>query len=226
MANFVYITLDTTAPASPTVSIEGAAIHTSNQMVTLTVSVADAVTTGYQIKIWGDVDPTNDPNVQPLEANAQWASYTTTPQVKLSAADGAKTINIRVRDDVHNISTVAVDSITMDTSIPTVTVTNPSVTKISKVAGKDTTSFTFTVNEAFTEYKVKLVGTTGATHTTGTQIPTTGGSSNVSGTGSYTSSTVTTVTIKAADLETATANMNGQNTIKVFVKDSSGLWSA
>lgn len=226
MANFVYITLDTTAPSNPTISIEGAAVHTSLQMVTVTISVSDSNTSGYQMKIWGDVDNTNDPNVQSTEANAQWVPYSTTPQVKLSSGDGTKTLSVKVRDDVHNSSTVGIDSITMDTSIPTVTVTNPSVVKISKVAGKDSSSFTFTVNEAFVEYKVKLVGTTGATHTTGTQIGTASGSVNVSGTGTYTSSTVTTVTIRAADLETATANMNGQNIIKVFVKDTSGLWSA
>lgn len=226
MANFVYITLDTTAPTNPTISIEGAAVHTSLQMVTVSIGVSDAVTTGYQMKIWGDVDNSNDPNVQTTEVASQWASFSNSPQVKLSAGDGTKTLSVKVRDDVHNPSTVAIDSITMDTSIPTVTVTNPSVAKISKVEGKDATSFTFTVSEDYIEYKVKLVGSTGATEGTGTQIGTAGGSTNVAGTGSFTGSTVTTITIKAADLETASANMNGQNTLKVFVKDTSGLWSA
>src|SRR5690606_18516195 len=186
-----------------TIMIDGDAIHTANQMVTLTVSVSDGNTTGYQMKIWGDVDDSNDPNVQTTEVASQWHSFSTNPQVRLADTDGVKEISIRVRDDVHNASSVAVDSINLDTSMPTVTVTNPDVSKISKVAGKDTASFTFQVNENFVEYKVKLVGTTGATHDTGTQIPTAGGSTNVTGTGTFTSATVTTVTLKALDLETA-----------------------
>src|SRR5690606_23430723 len=173
-------------------------------------------------KIWGDVDETYNQNFQSTEDDSQWTSYTANPQIKLSAGDGKKIISVRVRDDVHNPSSVVVDDITLDTSIPTVTVTQPDVSKISKQEGKDTASFTFQSNEGFTEYKVKLVGSTGSTHDTGTLIPSTNGSVNTSGTGSFTSSTVTTVTIKGADLELAGATSDGQKIIKVFVKDESG----
>lgn len=226
MSNYVYITLDTTAPSNPVITIEGGAIYTTNQLVNLSVSVGDSDTTGYQMLMWGDVDTTYNPSIQLTEATSTWIAYSANPQVKLSSGDNAKTINIRVRDDVYNASSIAVDSITMDTTIPTVTVTTPDVGKISKQAGKDTATFTFQSSEDFQQYVVKLVGTTGATHDTGTQIPTTGGSINVQGSGTFTSSTVTTVTLKAIDLETANANMNGQNTIKVFVQDASGSWSA
>ena len=226
MANYVYITLDTTAPSNPVITIEGDAIYTSDQLVGLNVSVDDPDTTGYQMLIWGDVDAAYEPNIQTDEVNSSWIAFNATPQLKLSSGDGSKTINIRVRDDVHNASSVAVDNINMDTSIPTVTTTSPDVAKISKITGKNTANFTFQSNENYTEYKVKLVGNTGATHDTGTLIGTTNGSVNTSATGTFDSSTVTTVTLKARDLEDALANMNGQNIIKVFVKDESGLWSS
>jgi hypothetical protein len=225
MANFVYITLDTTAPQNPIIQIEGGAVYTTSQLVNLSISVDDADTTNYQMKIWGSVDTANDANVQDTEVNSSWISYSGNPQIRLSDGDGAKTINVRVRDDVHNESSIATDSISMDTTLPTVTVTSPDVTKISKVSGKDTFSFTFSANEDFSEYKVKLVGSTGAAENTGTTIPTTSGSTNTSGAVGYTSGEVITVTIKGQDLEDAGATSDGQKTIKVFVKDDSGQWS-
>lgn len=225
MANFVYITLDTTSPTNPTVSISGGAVFATAQLADLTISVSDGVTTGYQMKIWGDVDETYNTNIKATEATSSWMAYSTNPQVTLSATEGSKTINIRVRDEVYNESTVAIDSITLDTSIPTVTVNLPDVSKISKMTGKNSSSFTFSASENYTEYKVKVVGSTGATHDTGIQLLTTDGSTNVTGTGSYTSATVTTVTIKGADLETAGATTEVQAIVKVFIKDSSGQWS-
>jgi hypothetical protein len=226
LANFVYITLDTTAPSNPVITISGGAVFTTAQLVNLAVSVGDGDTTGYQMLIWGDVDATYDTNIKATEATSSWMTYNATPQIKLSTGDGNKTINLRVRDDVNNASSVAVDSISMDTSIPTVTVSSPDVSKISKVTGKNTFSFTFSSNENFVEYKVKLVGATGATENTGITIPTAGGSTNTSGVaGNYTSGQVITTTIKGADLESAGATTDGQKIIKVFVKDTSNLWS-
>ncbi len=138
----------------------------------------------------------------------------------------SKTINLKVRDDVYNESSIVIDSINLDTEIPTVTVTNPDVSKISKVAGKDTASFTFQINKDFSEYKVKLVGNISATHESGAQIPIDNGSKNTSGEGDFKSSTITTVTIKGADLESAGATTDGKLILKVFVKDKNGLWSA
>jgi hypothetical protein len=175
--------------------------------------------------IWGDVDTTYDTKVQATEATSLWQAYSATPQVKVSSGDATKTINVRVRDAVNNPSNVAVDSVNLDATIPTITVTY-SATTISEQTGKDTFSFTFQSNDAFTDYKVMLVTATGATDTQGTQIPVTNGSTNVSGTGSFLSSTVTTVTLKAQDLRLAGANMNAQNIIKPFVKNEAGVWSA
>lgn len=226
MSNFVYITLDTTAPSNPTITIEGGAVFVTNQLVNISLSVDDADKTGYQMKIWGDVDTTYDTNIQDTETNSKWIPYSENPQVKLATGDGSKTINLRVRDDVNNASSVAVDNVSLDTTLPTVTVTNPDVSKISLISGKDASSFTFTVSEDFSDYSVRLVGSTSSTHDAGMEIPTAGGSVNTSGIGSFTKSDVTTVTIKGADLVSAGATSDGQKIIKVFVKDMSGQWSA
>lgn len=225
MANFIYITLDTTAPQNPIINIDGGAVFTTSQLVTLAISVDDADKTGYQMKLWGNVDPAYDASIQATEGASAWIPYAANPQVQLASGDGSKSISIRVRDDVHNASSIAVDSISMDTTLPTVTVTTADVSKISKVAGKDTFSFTFSSNEAFEEFKVKLVGATGAAENTGTTIPTAAGSTNTSGAAGYTSGQVITVTVKGTDLETAGATSDGQKIVKVFVKDASGQWS-
>jgi hypothetical protein len=222
MANFVYITLDTQAPENPTISIDGGAKFTTQQLVALSIGTLDSVTTGYQMLIWGDVDETYDVNVKSTEETSSWIAYNNSKQVKLSPADGRKYMNVKIRDDVHNESSIASEFIDLDMSLPTAITTSPDVSKISKNTSKNTSSFTFSANEPFVEYKVKVVGTTGATHETGVQIPTTNGSLNTSGVGNFSSSI--TITIKGADLELASSG-DGQKIVKVFVKDSSGNWS-
>lgn len=226
MANFIYITLDTQAPTNPRVVIAGGAVFTSAQLVSLAISVDDADKSGFQMLIWGDVDPAYNASIGADELASKWIAYSAAPQIKLSATDGFKTIRVKVRDDVHNVSSIAENSISLDTTIPTVTVTAPDVARISKNVGKDTTSFTFTSNEDFTEYKVKLVSATDAQESTGSTLPSTNGSINTVGSaGNYKAGQVTTVTIKGNDLVAAGANTDGSKTIKVFVKDLSGQWS-
>lgn len=226
MANYVTIYLDTTAPANPTITISGGSAFATAQLVNLTIGTDDADKTGYEMLIWGDVDGTYDTKVQSTEGTSTWQAYNANPQIKLSAGEASKTINIRIRDDVRNASNVVFDSISLDTSIPTVTiVATPDATKLSRDTAKSTSSFTFSCNQSYVAYKVKLVGSAGATNDTGTQIPTAGGSTGVTGSGAFTSANVHTVTVKTTDLETAGANMNGANILKVFVQEASGTWS-
>jgi hypothetical protein len=226
MANYVTIYLDTTAPANPTITISGGSAFATAQLVNLTIGTSDADKTGYEMLIWGDVDTTYDTKVQATENASTWQAFSANPQIKLSAGEASKTINVRIRDDVRNASNVVFDSISLDTSIPTVTiVAQPDVSKLSREAGKNTSSFTFSCNQDYVAYKVKLVGNEGATENTGTDIPTAGGSTGVTGSGTFTSANVHTVTLKTADLETAGANMNGANIVKVFVQEASGTWS-
>ena len=225
MANYFLLTLDTTGPQSPSIILESGAQYASDQLINADISTSDGVTTGYQMKIWGDVDLTENPNIQDTEVNSSWITYSATQQVKLSTGDGSKTVYLKIRDDVLNESAQTSDSITLDTSLPVVTISGPDVSKISKIATANISSFSFTVNEIFDEYKVKVVASTGAAHDTGTLIGTANGSTNMSGVaGDYPADTAINCSIYGSDLEVASAG-DGEKIVKVFAKDKSGTWS-
>lgn len=227
MVNYVYITLDTTPPSNPNIKIEGNATHTTGQLVNLTVGTGDPVTNNYQMKIWGDVDPTHNTNVKGTEELSSWIPYSANPQVKLLTGDGNKIVNVKIRDHVHNVSSLASDSIILDTKIPTVTTTSRDVDTISKNPGKDLFHFSFSTDKDIQEYKVKLVGVEHATHNTGSDILTAHGSVNTGGVVSIPKGQMTTITIKFMDLEAAGAtNEEDDKIIKVFVKDLLGNWCA
>lgn len=224
MANYFYLTLDTTAPSNPTILIANGVTFATQQLVDITIGTSDSITTGYQLKIWGDVDTTFDTNIQTTEVASSWITYTTSKQIKLSNGDGQKTINIRIRDDVYNISALITDTIILDTTLPIVSIVGADVPKISKNTGKNVASFSFQADCAFVEYKVKVVAAIGSTHETGTQIGTANGSTNMSGTGTFAANTPINCSIKGTDFELASTG-DGQKIIKVFVKDESGQWS-
>lgn len=234
MANFFTVTLDLTGPANPSISLNGGAQYATAVLIDATIGTSDGATAGYQMKLWGDIDlawaKTNGivgaAATAVDQASALWINYATTKQLQLAATDGNKTVNCIIRDDVYNVSAQVSDSITLDTTRPTVTITGPDVTKISKQSGKDTVSFSFTSDTDFKAYKVMYVAASGSAHDTGTnvQIPVAGGSTNMQGTGTFTSATVIDCTIKGADLETAKSG-DGAKIIKVFVQDQAGNWS-
>lgn len=226
MANYFNLTLDTTGPSNPTISVSSNASYATAQLVDCQISTGDGTTTSYQMKVWGSVDTAYDTNIQATEGASSWITYATTKQIKLSSGDGNKTINVKIRDDVYNESSIASDSIILDTTRPVVTISGPDVTKISEQSGKNVASFSFTVDTAFVEYKIKVVSSSGSAESTGTLIPVTAGSTNMSGnSGSYAANTAINCTINGTDLETASAG-DGAKVIKVFVKDSAGNWSA
>lgn len=218
MASYFNLTLDTTAPTGLTLSINDDALYTTSTTVTLKIAVADGVTTGYQMKIWGIADVAD-------EGSASWETFATTKSVTLTSGDGLKTVHVKVRDDVGNESAEVTDTITLDTTIPVVTVTGPDKTKISKVSGFNQSVINFTTDVEFVEYKVCVVPQTSSTQDVGTVIPTDNGSTNTSGSaGNYPASQNIRVTITGADLETASSG-DGVKIVKVFVKTASGLWS-
>lgn len=227
MSSYFNLTLDTTAPSNITLSIMNGAQFATQQLVDLTIGCTDPDTIGYQILIWSsDIDPTYDTDIQASEVTSTWITYTTSKQIKLSENQGEKVIFLRVRDSVNNPSSQISDSIILDTSLPVVTISGADVTKISKITGKDTASFSFQCNEIFSEYKIKVVNSTGASHDTGIQIPTTAGSTNMSGiVGNYPANTPINASVKGSDLQTASSG-DGVKIIKVFVLDQSGFWSA
>lgn len=226
MATDFTLTLDTTAPAGVAVSLAAGATYATSRDISAGITTSDGDTTGYQMKVWGDVDAAYDASVQPLEANSTWISYAAAKAIRLSNGDGVKTVYVKIRDDVYNESAQASDAITLDTSAPVPNINvAPSASKVSKVTGKDQITFGWQADAAFVEYKVKVVPASGSTEAAGTTLLTTNGSANVSGNaGNYNASTTITTTIDGADLEAASAG-DGAKVIKVFVKDAAGNWS-
>jgi len=226
MASYFNITLDTLAPSGATFSINNNDAFTASAVVTAYFNTVDGDTTGYQIKIWGDVNTSADADVQATENASAWISYAASKSITLSSGDGSKTVYAKIRDDVYNETAQLSDSITLDTTAPVVTITtNPDVSRISKVSGKDTVTFGWESDSIYDEYKVKVVPSSASLHSAGTTIATSNGSTNTSGsTANQPASTEVTTTIKGADLEAASAG-DGEKVIKVFVKDDAGNWS-
>ena len=218
MASFFNVTLDTLAPAGLAVALNNGAIYTTNPIVTLKLTMTDEETTGYQMKVWGI-------SGVETEADAAWETYAPEKAVTLDGENGLKTVYVKVRDDVGNETAAVSDSITLDTTVPVVTITGPDKSKISKVNGFNQAVINFMADVAFEEYKVCVVPATTSLESAGTVIPTTGGSLNTSGSeGGYAADTNITVTINGADLETASAG-DGVKIVKVFVKNAAGTWS-
>ena len=218
MASYFNLTLDTMAPAGLAVQLNGDDIYTTTPSVELTLTLTDSPTTGYQMKIWG-VEGVTD------EGSASWETYAASKSVTLPSGDGLKTVYVKVRDAVGNESSAASDSITLNTAVPTVTVTGPDKSTISKVVGFDMAVINFMSDIAFEEYKVCVVPATSSTQESGTQIPTTNGSVNTSGSaGGYEADTNIEVKINGSDLEAASSG-DGVKIVKVFVKNAAGTWS-
>lgn len=222
-ANFTLV-LDTTSPLTPTLAINAGAAFASAQAATANISTGDASTTGYQILVWGSVDTAANTSIQATEGTSAWIAYNAAQPITLSATDGVKTINMRIRDDVGNQTAVVTDTITLDTTIPVVSISVAfSPTKVSKVATFDTVTGSFQSDTAAVAWKVKVVPATNSTESAGTQIPTTAGSANVTG-GALAAATNQSVTIKGTDLEAASAG-DGNKIVKIFCQESSGAWS-
>lgn len=215
MASYFNLTLDTLAPSITSFVINDGASVTTSRTVTLTITATDASS----MKIWGIDGVAN-------EAAASWETFAATKTVTLTTGDGSKTVYIKVRDAVYNESATASDTITLSTAIPTITITGPDVSVISEQSGKDTATFSFSSSMALKAWTVRLVPSNSSAHDAGTQIPTTGGSTNMSGS-TLAANTSKQCTIKGADLSTAAGGTDGTYIIKVFGQASSNdLWSA
>lgn len=218
MASFFNLTLDTLAPTGLAVSLNDNAEYTTSATVTLSVEVEDSPTTGYQMKIWGI-------NSAESEEDASWETYTSSKSIILISGDGQKTVYVKVRDDVGNETSAVTDTIILDTKVPSVTITGPDKSKISKVATFNESRFSFSADVAFEEYKVCVVPQNSSTQEAGQVIPTTAGSTNTSGSdGDYEASTPIQVMINGTDLETVSGG-DGVKIIKVFVRTAAGTWS-
>ena len=220
MASFFNLILDTLAPESLAVKVNNGALFTSSVSATLGVTIDDTDTTGYQMKIWG-VDGVA------AEEDASWESFAASKAITLPG-DGLKTVNVKVRDNVGNETAAETASITLVSDVPVVTVTGPDKTTISKINGFDSAVISFMADVAFVAYKVCVVPAENSLVDAGTLIGGTAGSVNTSGSAAegeeFAADTAINVTIKGADLETASGG-DGTKIVKVFVKDARDIWS-
>ena len=217
MASYFNLTLDTLAPQGLTIKLNNGSQYTTNKTVQLAVNVTDESADGYQMKVWG-IDGIAK------ESDAVWETLANIKNVTLSTGDGLKTVYVKVRDDVYNETAAASATITLDTSVPAVTIIGPDVSKISKTSPKDVATFSFTSNTAFTEYKIKVVPSNSSLHDAGVQIGTANGSTNMTATGTFKASTAISCKVYGKDLEAASSG-DGEKIIKVFVKNAHGTWS-
>jgi len=227
------VVLDTTAPGGAALALNGNASYTTSVDITAALTTTDNPVTGYQILIWGDVNPAFNASIQTTQGASAWITptwsgsgpFTANQAVRLATGDALKTINARIRDDVWNETATLTKTITLDTVVPTVDITTgPDATKISTTAGKRTVNFTFTVgSEAITAWEVAVVANSGSARGSGTVIGTTNGSTGTSG-GAKTASSTQAVSIDGRDLQAASAG-DGTKVVKVFVQDAAGNWS-
>ena len=78
----------------------------------------------------------------------------------LSAGEGTKTINAKIRDEAGNVTTLTSQSVVYDTTAPTVGLTSD-VSVISAETGYDEVTFTYTATDtnSLTNYELKLGST-------------------------------------------------------------------
>lgn len=221
------LTLDTQAPANPTLLINGGAAVTGDQAVWVRFDTSDyegGANDVFQVKVWGDVDTAADPAVQTVEGDSQWFPFTEQVAVMLSTGTGRKHLYARLRDDVGNATLPFSDFIDFDTTVPVVTVTTGvDRSRISKVAPYDAATFTWEASAPFTEYQVRVVPTHGSPQQAGALILD-NTSTNTHGVGTFAARTPITTTIRGGDLQTASPGDTAK-VVKVFVKDEQGVWS-
>ena len=102
------IIVDTTAPASAAVSINGGALYTSNLVVTLSLSASDVNLA--QMRYSEDA----------AFVGALWMAYSGITNMTLTSGDGTKTVYAQFRDAAGNTSAVAQASIVLDLTRPVV----------------------------------------------------------------------------------------------------------
>jgi len=111
MSSTVTITLDTAAPGGVAIVLAAGVPIVSIFDVVAAISTTDTDSTGYQMKLYGDVDDAHAPaEYRTLEADAPWISFAASKNIRLTAGDGVKTVRVKLRDDVFNPSGEATSS--------------------------------------------------------------------------------------------------------------------
>jgi len=111
------------APPSCSISINNGNVYSSSAAVSLTLSATDDVgVTGYYL---------SSNSTTPSVSDSGWVAvtpatnYNGTVDYTLDSTDGEKTVSVWCKDAAGNISNAASDSILLDTTSPTVTITSP-----------------------------------------------------------------------------------------------------
>lgn len=106
-ADSIMITYDGVDPYNPTISINSGATYSNSHNVNLSLSAEDNMGVALM-----QISETN-----PIPPATAFQAYQTTKNFTLSAGDGVKTVYAQYFDAVLNVSTVASDSIILDTTV-------------------------------------------------------------------------------------------------------------
>lgn len=228
MSSTVGISIDTTPPGNPAIVVNGGALTTATQPATVHISTADYITGANDVadmKIWGDVDIADNPDIQTFEGDSAWIPFAVNTDIALGSIPGRKRLYARLRDSLGNTTPAFGTYIDYNPALPVVTmIVPPLVAKVSLVAGHDEITFTWESSTDFVEYVVRSMPTSASPYFGGSPIGSAHGSVNVAGTGSFPGATPLQTTVKSADLVAASPG-DGAKILKVFVKDSVGNWS-
>ncbi len=184
---------DSSAPTDGSITINSGASYTNSTGVTLTLSAKDNVgVTGYYL---------SSSSSTPSSSTSGWTSVSSTTTYSgsvsytLSSGDGSKTVYVWFKDASGNVSSSASDDITLDTSVPAITITSPT-SDVTYTATSSTISLGGSASDS----------TSGIKEVTWTISS--GGSGTASGTTSWTISSI--------------SLSNGDTTITVTAKDNGG----
>ncbi|PIY18002.1 hypothetical protein COZ14_01325, partial [Candidatus Dojkabacteria bacterium CG_4_10_14_3_um_filter_Dojkabacteria_WS6_41_9] len=108
-----YFTVDTVSPTG-SITINAGALFTNNKTTTLSISATDATTSVTNMLLSEVADL----------AGASWEAYNTPKTFTLTGADGEKPVYVKYKDAAGNESEVVSDTIVLDTTKPTVKITN------------------------------------------------------------------------------------------------------
>ena len=229
MASHFTLTLDTQAPANPTLLLNSGSALTGDPVVAVSLGSTDlggGANDLAQMRLWGDVDPTADPFVQPTEAASTWQAFAADYVVRFTASTGRKTLRARLKDDVCNTTVEFCDFIDLDLTSAVVTITTAiDRGRISKVAPCDSALFLWQTNQDFIAYQIRVVPSAGSPHLAGVALGTAHGSGNAAGVGVFPASTPITTVVNGADLEAASPG-DTRKIVKVFVQSAAGVWSS
>ena len=153
------ITLDTT-PASAILTLKKSDDSANLPAYVNATGFAAAISTEdtdiVSYKLWGDVvDATSEP--------AGWTSASFTDgrmlvdNLLFTSGEGTKTVNVKIRDIGGNVTTLTSQSVVLDITPPTVTL-SADVAVISAQTGYNTVTFTYGASDtnALTNYQLKL----------------------------------------------------------------------